>query len=71
MQHFLDFLNANSGAINVLFSFIVAFATVIYAVLTIVLVLETRRMRKSQTDPDVVVRIQPSESWINFIRLSS
>ena len=69
MQHFLDFLNTNSGAISVLFSFVVAIATAIYAYLTVQLVRETRRMRKSQTDPDVVVRIQTSESWINFIEL--
>jgi hypothetical protein len=63
----LDFLNANSGAFNLLFSFVVAAATVVYARLTHHLVSKTRRMRKAQTDPELVVRIQPNETWINLI----
>lgn len=63
----LEFLNQNSGAFAVIFSAIVAFSTVIYAILTWKLVSETRKMRKVQTEPKVSVIIQPREEWINFI----
>jgi len=63
----LEFLNHNSGALAVIFSFVVAFATIIYAILTWKLVSETRRMREVQTEPKVSVIIQPREERINFI----
>ena len=69
MKAFLTFLNSNSGAFNVLFSLVVAAATVFYAVLTRRLVRETERMRAAQTDPHVSVRLEPSVEWINFILL--
>ena len=69
MKAMLDFLNQNSGAFTVLFSLVVACATVFYAVLTYRLVDETRRMREVQTEPALVVSIEPSEHWINFINL--
>jgi len=63
----LEFLNQNSGAFTIVFSAIVAIATVVYAVLTWKLVSETRKMREVQTEPKVSVTIQPREEWINFI----
>ncbi|MDE2179943.1 MAG: hypothetical protein KGJ40_03730 [candidate division NC10 bacterium] len=66
---FLDFLNRNSGAFNVIFAMVVAVATVFYAVLTRRLVSETQRMRLAQTEPLVSVRIESSEAWINLIIL--
>lgn len=69
MKEFLDALNQNAGALNVLFSGIVMLATVVYAVLTARLVAETRKMRRAQTEAEVVVRLQPSETWINPIEL--
>jgi len=69
IQQSLDFLNRNSGALTVIFSAIVAVATIVYAKLTRTLVQETNRMRRSQTDPEVLVSVQPSEVWINLIEL--
>jgi len=66
-QPVLDFLNLNSGSFNVLFTFIVALATGIYAILTWRLVAETEKLRIAQTEPDVSVIIQPREDWINFV----
>lgn len=68
-MEFLGFLNRNSGAFNVIFAMVVAIATVFYAVLTRRLVVETRRMREAQTEPLVLVRLEPSEAWINLITL--
>ncbi|MGH9203325.1 MAG: hypothetical protein ACRD2A_19020, partial [Vicinamibacterales bacterium] len=65
----LDFLNRNSGAFNVIFALVVAGATVVYVILTHRLVTETRRMREAQTEPVVLVRIEPSDAWINLILL--
>lgn len=63
----LNFLNQNSGAFNVIFSFIVSISTVVYAILTWRLVSETRKMRVAQTEPKIFITIQPREEWINFI----
>ena len=63
----LESLNRNSGVFNVIFSGLVAFSTIIYAFLTWSLVLETRKMREAQTEPNIIITIQPSEEWINFI----
>jgi hypothetical protein len=67
MQAFLDAINKNSGSINLLFSLVVAGATVFYAVLTHRLVAETKRMREVQTEPSLSLWIEPSEHGINFI----
>jgi len=63
----MEFLNENSGAFAVIFSALVAIATIVYAILTWKLVSETRKMREAQTEPKVSVTIQPREEWINFI----
>jgi len=65
----LEFINENSGAFSVGFSGVVAFSTLLYAILTCELVSETRKMRKVQTEPKIYVNIQPREEWINFIDL--
>jgi hypothetical protein len=67
MKQFLDFVNANNGALSLLFSAVVMVATVVYAWLTATLVNETRRLRKAQTEPRVEVFFRPSEHWINFL----
>ena len=69
MQEFLQTLNENAGALNVVFGFVVMAATVVYAVLTAALVAETKRMRRAQTEPEVVIRLQPSETWLMLIEL--
>jgi len=63
----VEFLNENSGAFAVIFSAVVAIATIVYAILTWKLVSETRKMREAQTEPKVSVTIQPREEWINLI----
>lgn len=65
----LDFLNQNSGALTVIFTFVVTLSTVVYAVLTAMLVAETRRMREAQTEPRVEVVIKPREEWIGLIHV--
>jgi len=63
----LNFLNNNSGAFDVIFSALVASATLVYAILTWKLVSETRKMREAQTEPKISATIQPREEWINLI----
>ena len=60
-------LNENAGAIGVIFSGLVTFATLVYAALTWKLVSETRRMRKAQTDAKVTVRVETRKEALNFI----
>lgn len=66
-SQYLEYLNHNSGGFNVIFSGLVAVATIVYALLTWKLVSETRKMREAQTEPNIIITIQPSEEWINFI----
>lgn len=54
---------------NIVFSGVVAIATVVYAILTWKLVSETRKMRLSQFMPHISVTFEPREEWINFIDL--
>jgi len=63
----LEFLNQNVGAFTVIFSAVVAIATMVYAILTWKLVSETRKMREAQTEPKISVTAQPREEWINFV----
>jgi hypothetical protein len=63
----LEFLNQNSGVFTIIFSAVVAIATMVYAILTWRLVSETRKMREVQTEPKISITIQPREAWINFI----
>lgn len=65
----IGFLNDNSGAFNLLFSFVVAAATVFYARLTKHLVAETKRMREAQTEPMVSIRVGLSSVWVNLVDL--
>jgi len=47
LEKLLEFLNQNSGAFAVIFSAMVAFATIVYAILTWKLVSETKKMREA------------------------
>jgi hypothetical protein len=69
-MNIVKFLNANAGVIQLLFSAMVAGATVVYAVLTWRLVSETVRMRKAQTDAKVTMSIRPMTGHIHFVELS-
>lgn len=59
----LDFLNANSGALTLIFSSLVAIATIAYVFLTWKLVTINEELR----EPNIIVDFQPSSKWINFI----
>jgi cell division protein FtsL len=65
MTDLINFLNANAGVVNLLFSLVVAAATVFYAFLTKRLVVETERMRQAQTEPNVSVRVEPHDDFLN------
>ena len=57
----LNFLNQNGGTLTVIFSFIVAISTVVYAILTWKLTSETTKMREAQTTPNVLVTVEPED----------
>lgn len=59
----LNFINANSGALSVLFSGLVAIATMIYAILTWKLV----SINEDLKNPDVIINFEPSSKWISFV----
>lgn len=65
----LDFINQNNAFFLVIFSFIVASATAVYAVLTWRLVAETRKMREIQTEPNIFISLQSKEERAGFIDL--
>ena len=65
----IEYLNANSGAFTVIFTGVVTISTVVYAVLTAILVKETSKMRRAQTEPKVEMVVKSSEHWISLMRL--
>lgn len=67
MESILDAINRNNGVFSLVFSAIVALATVVYAILTWKLVSETRRMREVQTEPDISVSLLRREEFIGFV----
>lgn len=69
MTEILSFLNQNSGALTVIFTAVVTLATAIYAVLTWILVSETRQMRKVQTEPRIQITIDALDIAIHLVRL--
>ncbi len=69
MSDIIDFLNKNSGALNVIFTAVVTIATAVYAVLTWKLVTETRLMRQVQTEPKLAVNLRSIDEAIHIVRL--
>lgn len=65
----IEFLNDNAGALTVVFTIVVAIATVVYAYLTWKLVEETIRLREVQTEPKISISLKSREEWLNFINL--
>lgn len=59
----LDIINNNSGVLSVIFSGLVAIATIIYAILTWKLV----SINEDLKNPDVIIDFEPSSKWINFV----
>lgn len=70
MGRIIEALNSNAGVFNLAFGAIVAIATVFYARLTKALVEETRRMRRAQTEPHLLVQVEVSPIWINFVNIA-
>ena len=64
-----EFIIQNNGIITLVFSGIVALATVVYAVLTWRLVGETIKMRLTQTEPKISINLQSSEQSITMMDL--
>ena len=65
----IDWLNNNAGALNAVFSLVVAISTVFYAILTRQLVRETKTMREAQTQPVMSVRVQSHEDFLHVAML--
>lgn len=69
MTEILDYLNKNSGAFTVIFTAVVTAATAVYAILTYVLVKETRLMRQVQTEPRIEITAKSLDVAIHILRL--
>ena len=62
-------INKYSGAFNAMFAGVVAISTLVYAGLTYLLVKETMKLRKVQTEPKISAYIEPEERWLNLVDL--
>lgn len=69
MIDFLSFLKKNSAAITVIFTAMVSFSTVIYAILTAILVSETKKLREAQTEPKIYISLDSFDFAIHLVRL--
>lgn len=65
----LDFINNNYGVITLTFSGVVAISTIVYAILTSSLVSETKKLRKIQSEPSLLIYLFPKPDIINLIEL--
>lgn len=63
----LKFLEDNASVFTIIFSALVTFATIVYAILTWQLVSETRKMREIQTEPKISIIVQPREESLSLI----
>lgn len=65
----VEYLENHQELVTLIFSAVVALSTVVYAVLTALLVAETRHMRRAQTEPKLVAYVKPREEFVNFAHL--
>jgi hypothetical protein len=65
----IELLQQYQEIATLIFSAVVALSTVVYAVLTALLVTETRQMRRAQTEPKIVAFVEPREEFVNFAHL--
>lgn len=70
MKEILTVLNNNHGVISLVFSFLVMISTIVYAVLTALLVKETICMREVQTEPKIQITPESFEFAVNFVKLN-
>lgn len=62
----IQWLIDNQDLATLIFSSVVALSTVVYALLTAFLVIETARMRRAQTEPRLSVYFKPVDEHVNF-----
>jgi len=67
MRDVLTFLEANQGALSLVFAAVVTIATVAYALLTRTLVRETMRLREAETEPELSVYLVPNEHSLMLV----
>ena len=65
----IEWFESHQQLVTIIFSATVALSTVVYAVLTALLVKETRQMRRAQTEPKLVAFVEPREEFISFAHL--
>jgi len=65
----MEIITNNNSIITLMFSAVVTFATVTYAILTWRLTSETIKMRKAQTEPCIAIYLKPSQASIHFLDL--
>ena len=70
MENLIAFLNQNSGALTVVFTGFVTLATVVYAALTAILVVETRKLRQVQTEPRIEITVDAFDFAVNIVPVS-
>jgi len=63
----IDYLNQHNGLLMLIFTGVVALSTVIYAVLTGILVAETRSMRFAQTEPAISVSYRMRDEYFALL----
>jgi len=69
VEDVISFLNQNSGALTVVFTAVVTLATVVYAALTAILVIETRKLRLVQTEPRIEITVDSLDFAVHIVRL--
>ena len=62
----IELIQQHKELATLIFSGVVTLSTVIYAILTALLVTETRQMRRAQTEPKIVAFVEPREEFITF-----
>lgn len=70
MIEVLESLKQHSDALTVIFTAVVTLSTVVYAILTGILVSETRKMREVQTEPKIHITLESFDFAIHIIRLN-
>lgn len=70
MIEILESLKQHSDVLTVIFTAVVTLSTVVYAILTGILVSETRKMREVQTEPKIHITLESFDFAIHIIRLN-
>ena len=70
MDEFLAKLSTHSDVLTLIFTAVVTLSTAVYAVLTGILVSETRKMREVQTEPKFHITVDSYDFAIHIMRLN-